>query len=311
MPVGLQRRGDARRRARQSSALETCGARSCPRRETRARPPRHPRVSRASRFSAKLRRASGNHFAPGILSASTSVRSPRSPMTPAVIPDRPPECLVLVVRPAPQRRRSRESRGPASRATRARERRDVRRARCARALAARGDWWSSSAVLRSCARRAMRLLRLGRLAARAAAPAPTPAPAPDVRSRDRSRRSSSRALGVLPSVHQDLVEAAHARAAGLTQIHPHLDVARIDERREKRAARVDDHGTRRRAAVRTAFRDEPIASIRCAPAPCSGNKAMLLTWPSMSMSPQRIDWRDVCTRRRGRCVIVTRLPGPR
>ena len=30
---------------------------------------------------------------------------------------------------------------------------------------------------------------------------------------------------------------------------------------------------------------------------------MLLTCPSRSMSPQRIAWRDVCTRSRGRCVM--------
>jgi len=37
---------------------------------------------RSSRFCAKLSRASGNHFAPGMRSPSTSVRSPRLPITP-------------------------------------------------------------------------------------------------------------------------------------------------------------------------------------------------------------------------------------
>ncbi len=39
-----------------------------------------------SRFCAKFRRASGNHFAPGILWPSTSTRSPRVPITPPPTP---------------------------------------------------------------------------------------------------------------------------------------------------------------------------------------------------------------------------------
>jgi len=60
---------ETRRRLRRSS----CDGAPCPR-------PEHHRgvvVGRRSRFSAKFNRASGNHFAPGILSPSTRTRSPR------------------------------------------------------------------------------------------------------------------------------------------------------------------------------------------------------------------------------------------
>jgi hypothetical protein len=59
-----------RRRSRSSPRNTSASAASSP-----------PRA--ASRFSAKLRRASGNQRAPGILCPSTSVRSPRSPTIPA------------------------------------------------------------------------------------------------------------------------------------------------------------------------------------------------------------------------------------
>ena len=57
----------------------TGGARPCPRRGRRCASP-EPRLR--SRFSAKFSRASGKNAAPGILSPSTSTRSPFSPTTP-------------------------------------------------------------------------------------------------------------------------------------------------------------------------------------------------------------------------------------
>ena len=76
----------ARRRSRDVVATSS----ACETRRTSLSSPRNTSASpvssaarRASRFSAKLSRASGNQRAPGICAGSTSVRSPRSPMTPA------------------------------------------------------------------------------------------------------------------------------------------------------------------------------------------------------------------------------------
>src|SRR5437879_1145074 len=53
-----------------------------------------------------------------------------------------------------------------------------------------------------------------------------------------------RAVGEFAPVVPDLVEAAHARAPGIAEIHLHFEVAGIDERRRERAARIDDDGSR-------------------------------------------------------------------
>ena len=162
-----ERSGHLRARPRRAPrAIHGAGA--CPRRGTPGHRRRRPPAAAASRFSAKLRRASGNHFAPGISVGVDERALAAGPDDARVVPDRAPERLALVVRPAPERRvvgqrPARRRRDPA------REFGDVRRARCARATVARAVRCGHVRVPPGSARGCRRLGRQRRPAARSSA----------------------------------------------------------------------------------------------------------------------------------------------
>ena len=170
---------------------------------------------RSSRFCAKLSRASGNQRAPGMRSRvdQHAVAGRRRSRRRTSHSSRQKSSLVID-RPPPQLRRSSPTSTPCFAAIARGKRGDVR--------------------LRDALRRRFpQLVVIGRsFDERRAAARRSCSGSGDraARCRDRSTRSSRRRPRTLVPVGEDLVEAVDARAAGRAKVHPHFDLAGIDER---------------------------------------------------------------------------------